>query len=104
MTFRNIALLFMLGTVSDGIAAAELALHAWYSAFVPTEYELRIASALQPILEGTKTELEARKDKKELKISLGAPLGPTSSFSGMLSPNALLLFCPIMRNQLDLHL
>lgn len=100
VVFRNIALLLILSTVSDEITAAEIALHALYSAFIPTEYELKMMGALRPFLEGKNTELKTEGDKKKLKISLAAPLGPASSFSGALSPHALVLFYPMIRNQL----
>lgn len=48
---RNILLLIILGTISDEIMAAEVALHFWYSAFIPSEYISQISSALYSFLQ-----------------------------------------------------
>ena len=47
---RNIVLLVILGTISDKVIAADVALHFWYSAFIPVEYLAQISSALMPFL------------------------------------------------------
>lgn len=38
VVLRNIVLLEILGTISDKRKAADIALHLWYSAFIPQEY------------------------------------------------------------------
>ena len=47
---RNIVLLLVLGTISDEVIAADVALHFWYSAFIPAEYIAQISSALVSFL------------------------------------------------------
>ena len=67
---RNILLLLILGTISDEVIAADVALHFWYSAFIPTEYLLRISIALVSFMEYE---------------SHNFPLGPHFTLSGWLS-------------------
>ena len=70
---RNIVLLLILGTISDEVIAADVALHFWYSAFIPAEYLLRISIALVSFIQ------------YESRIF---PLGPHSTLSGWLSMQA----------------
>lgn len=70
---RNIILLLILGTISDEKLAADVALHFWYSAFIPAEYHLRISVALISFLKHDKPVF---------------PLGPHSTLSSWISPNA----------------
>lgn len=51
VTIRNLILLTLLGTIEDEVRAAELALHFWYSAFLPVEYSLHIMSTVQPLMQ-----------------------------------------------------
>ncbi|TFK46601.1 hypothetical protein OE88DRAFT_1667202 [Heliocybe sulcata] len=51
ISMRNLALICLLGTIEDEVVAAELALHFWYSVFLPIEYQLRILVALTPLVE-----------------------------------------------------
>ena len=48
---RNIVLLLILGNVSDETIAADMALHFWYSAFIPVEYRLQLSAILLPFLQ-----------------------------------------------------
>ncbi|KAG9313498.1 hypothetical protein JVU11DRAFT_5824 [Chiua virens] len=48
---RNITLLLILGTIPDEAIAADVALHFWYSVFLPMEYRLRILSMVSPLLQ-----------------------------------------------------
>ena len=70
---RNILLLLILGTISDDVMAAEVALHFWYSAFIPAEYISQISSVLFSFL---------RHDSHIF------PLGPYSTLSCLLPPSA----------------
>lgn len=45
VALRNQLILSVLLEVEDKFLAADIALHLWYSAFIPSEYELRIISA-----------------------------------------------------------
>lgn len=79
---RNIILLLILGTMSEKEIATDLALHFWYSAMVPTEYDLQ----LQQILLGFVETL----DRSELDIlSMSTSLGPNSTLSGKLGPRVM---------------
>ncbi|KIJ15964.1 hypothetical protein PAXINDRAFT_176417 [Paxillus involutus ATCC 200175] len=47
---RNIILLLILGMIPDEVVAAEIALHFWYSVFMPMEYRIRILSMVSSLL------------------------------------------------------
>jgi hypothetical protein len=47
---RNIVLLLILGCVPDEKLAADMALHFWYSVFIPAGYRLRISSIVNVFL------------------------------------------------------
>ncbi|KIK98607.1 hypothetical protein PAXRUDRAFT_133868 [Paxillus rubicundulus Ve08.2h10] len=47
---RNIILLLILGMIPDEVVAAEIALHFWYSVFMPMEYRVRILSMVTSLL------------------------------------------------------
>jgi hypothetical protein len=51
VTLRNILLLQMLGTITDKREAVDLALHFWYSAFIPAEYHLQISMIAMELLQ-----------------------------------------------------
>lgn len=70
---RNIVLLLILGTISDEVIAADVALHFWYSAFIPVEYLAQISIAVVSFLQ------------HESRIF---PLGLHSTLSGWLSTQA----------------
>jgi len=56
---RNIVLLLILGAMTNESVAADIALHFWYSVFLPDEHRLRILASLVLILQQhtDKTEL-----------------------------------------------
>ena len=80
---RNIVLLLILGTISDEKIAADVALHFWYSAFIPAEYRFRISVALISFL------------KHDLHVF---PLGPHSTLSSCIPPNAKEYFLHIFQS------
>lgn len=45
VVLRNTLILYVLLEIEDKFLAAEIALHLWYSTFMPVEYEARILSA-----------------------------------------------------------
>ena len=47
---RNILILLVLGTISDKTLAADIALHFWYSVFMPVEYTLHMSAVLVSFL------------------------------------------------------
>lgn len=65
---RNMVLLLILGTISDEVLAADIALHFWYSAFLPIEYRMRITAQILEYIDGL--------SKSE---SLSIPLGHLSN-------------------------
>lgn len=73
---RNLVLLLILGTISDETIAADIALHFWYSAFMPSEYCHQISAVLVQFLCPAQDE------------SSIFPLGPQSSLSCCLPPQA----------------
>lgn len=81
IVLRNIVLLILLGTISgssDNKQAAELALHYWYSAFVPAAYNLQMKMIMSAFCE------KVGADDGAFSYSLGA----RSSISGELEPIA----------------
>jgi hypothetical protein len=96
VVIRNIVLLLILGKVPDKIMAAEYALHAWYSAFIPPEYEAGLVDALEPFLKGTTIEGE----KTKVKLTFTASLGSTSSFSGTLGSDAMFRYHHTVTSQI----
>ncbi|KDQ51326.1 hypothetical protein JAAARDRAFT_185086 [Jaapia argillacea MUCL 33604] len=77
ITIRNIALLLLLGTVDDEKTAAELALHFWYSVFLPVEHHVHLSTVMSAFLQQV---------GKEGHFSV--PLGSLSTLSGKLSLDA----------------
>ncbi|KAF8137398.1 hypothetical protein EV363DRAFT_1394947 [Boletus edulis] len=71
---RNIALLLILGTVSDEVIAADIALHFWYSVFLPMEYRLRILSVVSTLVK-----------KSSSSGPIVAPLGLHSTLTCLVS-------------------
>jgi hypothetical protein len=51
VTLRNILILQILGTVSDVRLAADIALHLWYSAFIPQDYFFLVNSLAMKLVE-----------------------------------------------------
>lgn len=47
---RNLVLLLILGGVDDGKLAADMAIHFWYSDFMPDNYKARISSLIAAFL------------------------------------------------------
>ncbi|KDQ51336.1 hypothetical protein JAAARDRAFT_211116 [Jaapia argillacea MUCL 33604] len=78
IAIRNIALLLLLGTVDRKNIAAELALHFWYSVFIPIEHHARLSTVMLAFLQ---------RIGKEGDFSV--PLGSRSTLSGKLPPDAL---------------
>lgn len=53
IVLRNILLLNTLATISDKRKAADIALHLWYSAFIPQEYYTELLSPSLPLAMGS---------------------------------------------------
>jgi len=71
---RNIALLLILGTIPDEVVAADIALHFWYSVFMPMEYRLRVLSMVSTLLKNG-----------DSAGPIVAPLGPHSTLTCLVS-------------------
>ncbi|EPQ57737.1 hypothetical protein GLOTRDRAFT_35487 [Gloeophyllum trabeum ATCC 11539] len=71
VTIRTLILLCLLGTIDDDVTAAELALHFWYSVFLPIQYSVRIKHTVKPLIEQILSRLS------ECRL----PFGSTSSMS-----------------------
>ncbi|OJA20467.1 hypothetical protein AZE42_04908 [Rhizopogon vesiculosus] len=74
---RNIAILLILGTVSDETMAADIALHFWYSVFIPAEYGNNISAIVTSFL---------------LRETDEQPLGPRSSMNCLIPKEAMEFF------------
>jgi len=66
--YRNVLVLLILSCVEDKRLAVDVALHFWYSVFMPHEYRMQISSAILPVL-------ESLRDQQYL------PLGPRSKLT-----------------------
>jgi len=77
---RNIVLLLILGNISDKAMAADIALHFWYSLFMPAEYHLQISLIMISFLQ------------KAIEDGFQIPLGPCSSLSCCLPKEATKYF------------
>lgn len=75
IVLRNILLLLILGTVPDKEKAADLALHIWYSSFIPREYDLQAEVIL------TKLFMTLDLDTN-MEAPFSAPLGESSTLLG----------------------
>jgi hypothetical protein len=91
---RNIILLLILGSTVDISVAAEYALHVWYSAFVPIDYDLEVKSILSHFLE----TLQANKLGN---ITFSSALGRTSNISGMVLPSTMEWYCHCVQSKID---
>ena len=69
-------LLLILGTIPDEAIAADIALHFWYSVFIPMEYRLRILSMVSTFLK-----------KGSPAGPIVAPLGPNSALTCLITPD-----------------
>lgn len=63
---RNIVLLLILGAMPNEVVAADIALHFWYSVFLPEEYRLRILALLLLALQ------QHTDETKPLSVDLGS--------------------------------
>ncbi|OJA14611.1 hypothetical protein AZE42_07967 [Rhizopogon vesiculosus] len=75
---RNMAILLILGTVSDETMAADIALHFWYSVFIPAEYGNNILAIVTSALLRETQEPQ--------------PLGPRSCMSCAIPAEAMEFF------------
>ncbi|XP_006455358.1 hypothetical protein AGABI2DRAFT_226828 [Agaricus bisporus var. bisporus H97] len=77
---RNMVLLTLLGTISDELLAADIALHFWYSAFLPYEYRMKVTGKIMEIL-----RWKAADDSEGLSF----PLGPRSTLLVGMPPESI---------------
>jgi len=87
---RNIVLLLILGNVSDETIAADMALHFWYSAFLPMEYRMQLSALLGEFLQKAKDGM------------VSIPLGPFSTISTFLSKEVTSIFLHFMSFSLSI--
>lgn len=95
--FRNITLLSNLAIISSEVIAAECALYAWYSAFIPSKYEMQIGPPLYSFLDDMKADI--KKDRVDYTFTM--KLGPTSELCGTLDQDAFNAFHPKMFMQIN---
>lgn len=86
---RNIALLLILGQIPDEALAADVALHFWYSVFMPAEYRIMLSAAIGKYL--------ASINNKDKSFKLGSE----SSLSSKLLDIVGYFFAHMMRNKED---
>ena len=76
---RNILLLQLCGAVTDSARAADLALHYWYSSFVPLEYDMLVHVLM----------LKFAKEVRLEDLSFCSSLGSQSEMRGVIGPTVL---------------
>ncbi|RXW22376.1 hypothetical protein EST38_g3502 [Candolleomyces aberdarensis] len=74
---RNLALLFILGMIPDEALAADVALHLWYSVFLPEEYRVQVGLAIAAALDKSRDD------------SITVPIGKRSTVSWFYPPEAV---------------
>lgn len=87
---RNVMLLLILGNIPDESVAADIALHFWYSAFMPMEYCLQLSVIASKFIPQTKNG----------KIVI--PLGPYSTLSFCLPEEATHVFLSFISSTLTM--
>jgi hypothetical protein len=85
---RNVMLLLILGNIPDESLAADIALHFWYSAFMPMEYRLQLSTLVSKFIQQT----------KDGKVVI--PLGPHSTLSCCLPEEATYFFLHFISSNL----
>ena len=68
---RNFLLILILGSISDRALAADVALHFWYSVFMPVEYRLQMSAAFVAFMKRTTDNGD----------TLSGAIGPRSTIS-----------------------
>ncbi|KIL61611.1 hypothetical protein M378DRAFT_166732 [Amanita muscaria Koide BX008] len=81
---RNVVLLLILGNVADETMAADIALHFWYSVFMPSEYRLQLSVILISFLQQMRDNTSP------------VPLGPRSTLSTFLPKDLRSHFLPLI--------
>ncbi|KAA1477214.1 hypothetical protein DENSPDRAFT_828525 [Dentipellis sp. KUC8613] len=87
---RNLAILLILGQVSDENMAVDVALHLWYSAFVPVQHPLVVLSILAPFLR------RHRADQHFFEV-----LGQNSVLSAIIPPDTMVLLAALVSSDHD---
>ncbi|TFK38372.1 hypothetical protein BDQ12DRAFT_705388 [Crucibulum laeve] len=88
---RNIILLLILGTIADEAMASDVALHLWYSAFIPSEYKLQISTILMTFLN------QADEDG-----NFKSKLGPWSTLHSVLLPETMKYFLHFVSSEMSI--
>jgi Domain of unknown function (DUF4470) len=91
---RNIMLLLKLGCTPNVKDAAEYALHIWYSAFMPIDYDLEVKSTLSLLLDNLQ-------ENKLGNITFSSPLSQTSNLSSMIIPGVIEWYCHMVQSKID---
>ncbi|GJE94076.1 DUF4470 domain-containing protein [Phanerochaete sordida] len=71
VTLRNILMLRVLADVSNKRRAADIALHLWYTAFIPAAYHVEIASLAVKLLAGTSDARTQLGSQSFLDVNVG---------------------------------
>ena len=89
---RNMVLLLLLGNIPDETTAVESALHFWYSAFMPSEYQLAIASEIFSFIK-----------QADANGLVRSQLGTTSKLSCILPPEFKGIFSQLLSSDLSIE-
>lgn len=71
ITVRNLSLLMLLRDRGHPLQAADLALHLWYSAFVPGDHHMQLLALVTELTTSLKSQLKAGHGDLNLDFSLG---------------------------------
>lgn len=70
---RNIVLLLILGTISDTKLAADVALHFWYSVFMPAEYSVEITRMLVDFVKKPEPRVQPLGNTSQMHVNVAHP-------------------------------
>lgn len=93
IVIRNVILLLILSSNLDPTIAANIALHCWYSAFIPAEYLAAILAII--------THFSAQGIHED--SSFAWSLGPEATMSGQVEKTVFTLLGQMALHEYDLH-
>lgn len=89
---RNIVLLLFLGNIPNETTAVDAALHFWYSAFLPDEYQILISSEVLSLI-----------SQADGNGNLLSQIGSSSTLSCILTPKAMELFRHLISTDMSIE-
>ncbi|KAA1477213.1 hypothetical protein DENSPDRAFT_875126 [Dentipellis sp. KUC8613] len=89
---RNLAILLVLGQVPDEKRAVDVALHLWYSVYVPKQHPVTVINTVLPAIK-----------RYQVNGTFSEALGPTSTLSAIIPPKTMNLLHALVKKQHDMQ-